>query len=192
MCSFVSWIELEGKIVYLNDDCVRNEKGRELKRHLGNHYQHDATGHAAIRWYFDLKDNEGINKERQSIYVEDYPEQIVKDIKNYKMTLIGHNIRFLTDSAFKNYLAIKNPAWKDYSAIEKSAYKDYLAIKNPAYKDYSAIENPALKSYLAIIDFALEKYLAIKDSAWKDYLAITKSTFWKLFKLKKNRIKQWQ
>jgi len=173
MCEFVSWIKLKGKILYLNDDCLRDKKGKEMKRHGDEHFQNDVQGHGAIMWYFDLKDNKGVNEESESINTKDYPEQIVEDIKNCKMSLIGYNFRFLTDSALKDYLAIKNSAEKKYLAIKSSAYKDFSTIINPTNEDHEAT------GY-------------ILNSACKDYESITMPTFWELFKLKKNRIKQWQ
>jgi len=190
MCSFVSWIEYKNNIIYLNDDCLRDKKGRELKKHLGENFQDDIKGYGAIRWYFDLKDNKGVNEESESINTKDYPEQIVEDIKNCKMTLIGYNFRFLTDSALKDYLAIKNIASKSYLAIKKSAWKDFIDIKKSVYKDYLVIKK--LKYFIDIKKSAYKDYSAIENSAYKDYLAIKNSAFWDLFKIKKNRIKQWQ
>jgi len=203
MCSFVSWIEYKNNIIYLNDDCLKEKKGRELKKHLGENYYSDVKGHEAIRWYFDMNNYQGTNKESESINPKDYPEKIVKDIKNCKMTLIGYSLRFLTDFAlkdclaiidfaYKDYEAIKNPAWKDYLTIKNSAEKKYLAIRNSAWKDYLAIRNSAWKNYLTIENFACKDYLAIEKSAYEKYLIIINPVFWKLFKIKKNRIKQWQ
>jgi len=211
MCEFISWIKLDNEIVYLNDDCLKDKKGRELRRHLGKAYKEDVKGHGAIRWYYDIEDNVGVNQECESANIKNYPKQIIEDIKNCKFKEIGFNLGFLTELALKKYqdikqpayekyLDIEQPAWKKYEDIQQPALKKYQDIKQSALKKYQDIEQPAWKKYEDIKQSAYEKYLDIEQPAWKKYQDIKKPAwkkyqdiqqpaFWDLFSVKKNRIK---
>ena len=129
MCEFVSWIEHDDQIYYLNDNCLRDKKGRELKKYLGNRYKYDVRGHGAIRYYYDIKNNTGIDKEYTGNDRDQYPKEIIEDIKNCNMQIIGFNLNLLSKSAWKKYKDIKQPAWKKYKDIEQPALKKYEDIK---------------------------------------------------------------
>jgi hypothetical protein len=167
MCEFVSWIEHEGNIYYLNDDCLRDKKGRELKKHLGKQYNEDIKGHGAIRYYYDIKDYVGINKEYTGTDLKEYPVEILNDIKRCKFKKIGFNINFLTQPAWEKYKAMKQPAREKYEAVEQQAWEKYYAVRQQAW----------------------EKYKAVIQPAWEKYEAVEQQVFWDIFKIKKNRIK---
>ena len=200
MCEFISWIKLDDEIAYLNDDCLKDKKGRKLRKYLGKAYKEDVKGHGAIRWYYDIKNNVGVNQECKSANIKNYPKQIIKDIKNCKFKEIGFNLDFLnkpalkkyqdiTQLALKKYEDIEKPARKKYQDIEQLAWKKYEDIRQPALKKYEDIEQPALKKYLDIKQPAWKKYEDTQQSALKKYQDIQQLAFWDLFSVKKNRIK---
>lgn len=135
MCKFISWIEKDNVVYYLNDNCLKDKKGRQLKKHISKEFYNDIKGHGAIRYYYDMPYNIGINKEYTGINIIQYPEEIIKDIKACKFRDIGFNVDFLAKSARKKYEAIEQSAWKKYEAIEQPALEKYEAIKQKTFWD---------------------------------------------------------
>jgi hypothetical protein len=41
MCEFVSWIEFEGEIFYLNNQKLKTKKGKELIKYLVDRFKYD-------------------------------------------------------------------------------------------------------------------------------------------------------
>jgi len=90
MCNFVSWIEHEKHVYFLDDDKLNTKSGRALIKYLGTKYREDIPGHGAIRHYYPELKNQGINKECEDFSTpKKFPKQIVSAIKKGKMSLIG-------------------------------------------------------------------------------------------------------
>lgn len=129
MCEFVSWVELDGEVLYLNDKALRDKRGRELKRYLGEKYYEDVPGHGAICWYYDIEHNQGMHRECTSVDPADYPDVIVNDIKAGNMSMVGVNEDFLLKKAVSKYIATRKRAWDKIIATRKRAWAKYYATK---------------------------------------------------------------
>ena len=157
MCEFISWVEIAGKVLFITD-----KEHEELMSKGDNRDKSERWGHGAIREYWNLKDNEGVNKECTDFSSPaNFPPAVAEAIK---MKLMDYS----------------SPRCPD-ELLETTARKKYEAIKTPAWKEYEAIDTTALKEYMAIETSALKKYMAIETTA-----------FWKLFSNVKNRVKVWR
>ena len=143
MCEFISWIEFQGKIYFLDDTKLRTEKGQKLLSQCTND---DIIGHGAIMEYFGLTRHQGIHKE--CTYFSDpknFPEEIVEAIKMGLFRNFGVCGGILMQPADKEYGKIARSAWKEYDKIERSAWEEYGKIAGSARKEYIKIERTAWK-----------------------------------------------
>ena len=191
MCEFISWIEYRGEVLYLTDEDLDTKKGKELLDYIQN--PDDIKGHGAVRYFYDIPQGQGTDREVIDLSSSDkLPKEIVKAVKECRMSAIGYSETLLNKKGLKEYEAVEQTAWKEYEAIKQTALKEYEAIKQTAWEKYIAIQQPAWKEYLAIEQPAKKEYLAIEQPALKKYLAIQQPAFWKVFKDKKNRQKAWR
>ena len=131
MCQFVSWIELEGEVFFLDDTKLNTKEGREL---LKPEYAADILGHGAIRHYYPELKHYGVDKECSNFSTPDnFPDEVVEAIK--KGLFEGFDIcpDILTPSASAEYDKIRKPAWAEYDKIRKSASAEYDKIRKPAF-----------------------------------------------------------
>ena len=184
MCEFISWIEDGKEIYFLTCNDLNTKEGRELVKELkeSKSFYDDISGHGAIRKYFNLKSNQGTNKECSDFSnPNNFPPQIIKQIKNGNMQIISQgsdtfdNVAFLllTDQALVEYKKIKDPALVEYNKIKDPALVEYNKIKDPALVEYKKIKAQALAEYKKITDPALVECNKIKEQALAEYNKIT-------------------
>ena len=122
MCEFASWVEKGRKVYFLTDNQIfGTRKGKELQEWSGN--PDDYIGHGAIRFYYGLEQDEGINKECTDFSSPDnFPPVIVKAIKDckFKNLLIPLPLGLLTALLYSDYRA--------KTALLDSDYWDLFAI----------------------------------------------------------------
>ena len=144
MCDFVSWIEKDGEVLYLNDAAINSKRGRELREHLGPQFNEDVKGHGAIRWFYEMSPETGINKECTDFTSpKNFPKEVVNDIRDGKFRLIGFCLNLLTKPAWAEYEKIKVPALAEYKKIKGPALAEYEKIKVQAWAEYEKIVGQA-------------------------------------------------
>ena len=159
MCDFISWIEFEGKNYWLTNECLLTKDGKALRKFLGPKFTEDIKGHGACAEYWNLKQN-GTHKECTDFSSPDnFPAEIVRDIKAGNLSYIGYDLGLLNDKGQAEYQKVKGPAWAEYLKVTGPAEAEYLKVKGQARAEYE-------KVYL--------------------------TSFWKIFKVKKNRAKGWK
>ena len=173
MCEFVSWIEEDNKVYYLDSKALKTKEGKSLLKYLKDTYSLcDLQGHGALRKYYpELK---GKNCECTDFSTpKNFPKEIVKSIKNMEMTSILFDntppLGLLNKKGQAEYEKIRHSAWAEYETIRHSAWAEYKKIEQPARAEYEKIWH----------------------SAWAEYEKIEQKTLWDLFKQKKYRNKKW-
>ena len=190
MCEFSSWKkmpktwnpEVTRRIFYLTKPDLDSKRGRELKKFLGPQYDNDKVGHGAIDWFYQLG-GVGINKECTNFNdPNEFPPEIVADIKAGNFYGMGLPTEILTPDARAQYEAVEKPARAQFEAVEKSAWAQYKAVEKPAgaqfeavekpawaqyyWAQYEAVEKPARAQYEVVRDTARAQYEAVRDPAW--------------------------
>ena len=185
MCEFISWKEVtdkDGKVhlFYLTANDIWNTKrGKELIKYCQN--SDDLVGHGAIDYYYQLN-GKGVSKECIDFATPDnFPKEIVKDIKRGAFRGMGIHSALLTQQAWVEYRKIRQPAWVEYGKIRRQAWVEYRKIRQPAWAKYEKIRQPAWA-----------KYEKIRQQAWVEYDKIRQDIFWDLFANPKNRTKKWR
>ena len=141
MCEFISWKEYKDEILFLTDDDLDTEKGKELVAYLGCAYWDDIPGHGAINYYFNLTPDNGLEKEITDFTdISQFPPQIVEAIKACKFKRIGLSLSLLTKPALADYEKIEQAAWVDYMKINQAAWADYEKINQAAF--WKLFSNP--------------------------------------------------
>jgi antitoxin component YwqK of YwqJK toxin-antitoxin module len=112
MCEFVSWIEKDGKVLYLTDADVYSSFGRDQLQGVRDN---DVLGHGAIRQYFDIVG--GQQHERTIFWGRDVPKEIRDAIKRGAMTRMLRESMRIDEIA--NVVTTKPPAWA-LEAIKKT------------------------------------------------------------------------
>jgi hypothetical protein len=179
MCEFVSWIEYNKRVYFLDDNNIQ-DRLEEYKKY-NKDWREDIKGHGAITWFYPELVGKGKDKECASTHPKDYPKEIVEAIKEGRLTLIGHNI---------NLLSTKGK--KEYEKIEQTAWEEYEKIKQPAWEEYHKIEQTALEEYRKIKQTAWEEYEKIIQTALEEYRKIEQPAFWKVFEDVSNRLEEWR
>jgi hypothetical protein len=206
MCEFVSWIEKDGAILFLTGNDVFNTKwGKELREHCGN--DDDLVGHGAIRYYYNLSSDTGINKECTDFTKpSNFPDEIVKAIKNGEMRGFSFPPGLLCKPLNEDYWAkLKaldedygaklKPLNEDYWAKRKALDEDYWAKRKPPDEDYWAKRKPLNEDYWAKRKPLDEDYEAKRKPLDEDYWAKRKAldeAMWDLFTGTKNRTRAWR
>ena len=168
MCEFVSWIEYEGGVYFL-DNATIADRLDEYKK-FNKEWREDLPGHGAIQWWYPELKGKGVHKECTSSSIVGYPKEVAEAIKTGRMSLVGYNIDLLNNKGIEEYRKIKQPALEEYKKIEQTAWEEYKKIKQPA----------------------LEEYEKIKQTALEEYEKIKQTAFWSVFSKKCNRLKDWR
>ena len=148
MCQFVSWIEEDKEVYYLDNNSLMTKEGKKLLKYLkDNNSLCDLQGHGALRRYYpELK---GKNKECSDFSTpNNFPKKIVKSIKNMEMTniLFGEEkpLGLLNEAGQSEYKKIQQSAWAEYEKIQQSAWAEYEKIEQSALAEYEKIEQKTL------------------------------------------------
>ena len=184
MCQIASWIKYEGQILFLTDDDLRGKRGHELRTYLDSQYEADKIGHGAIRWWYNLNEDKGADKECIDFSSPDnFPVELVEAIKN------GRRRSFFSNDML---VILKQAARAEYEKIRQAALAKYLKIQQAAEAEYLKIQQPAEAKYLNIEQAARAEYDKIEQPAEAKYEKIQQATFWRLFMVATNRIDVWK
>jgi Fe-S cluster biosynthesis and repair protein YggX len=201
MCQFISWKEYEGKNYFLINEDLETKEGKKL---LKEDVKDDLCGHGALTSYYPELVYKGTSHECSDFSSPyNFPKEIVKAIKQGKLSRIGICVEVLNVLGVKEYNKIKQPALAEYNKIEQSAWAEYNKIEQPALAEYNKIKQPALAEYNKIEQSAwaeynkikqpaLAEYNKIKQSALAEYNKIEQNTFSKIVKQKKYRKDNWK
>ena len=141
MCEFVSWIEHDGELFYLDNDKLDTKDGRALVKYLkDNNSLKDMCGHGAIRRYYPELKGRGSDREVVDFSSPDnFPPEIAKKIKQGKMSeVIFENIPLglLNDLGVKEYQKIEQQALAEYQKIEQPAFWEIFKDKKYRNKNW--------------------------------------------------------
>ena len=109
----------------------------------------------------------------------------------------------IKQSAYEEYKKVERPAHEKYEEVRQSAHEKYEEVRQPAWKEYEKVERPALEEYKKVERLAHEKYEEVRQPAWdkykkverpalEEYKKVEQSSFWDIFRDKKNRAKGWK
>ena len=202
MCEFMSWIEYQGKIYFLDDNKLNTKEGRELLQYLGDRKYEDIPGHGAILHYYPELKHKGKDKECTDFSTPDnFPSKIVEAIKKGLFVNFGACPQILTASALDLFL--RSETGKIYAELEKARAELEKAC-DEWYKTRAEWEKTLAegKKTLAELKKARAEWKKA-DAEWEkasdewyntraEWERADKSYFWQLARIKKNRIKLWQ
>ena len=138
MSEFVSWVEFNGKVLFLDNNRM---EGKEQQMKVKYPDKSERQGHAAIRYYYGIKEGDGVDKECTDFSAPtNFPPAIAKAIKTGKMTFCVNNrlYRLLTQPALADYEKIRQPAWNEYEKIRQPAFAEYEKIEQQAWAEYES------------------------------------------------------
>ena len=152
MCEFVSWVEKGVKVYFLTGKQVfGTKKGEKLREWSGS--ADDYIGHGAIRYYYGLEQDEGVNRECVNFTKpSNFPDVIARAIKSGDMSGLAIAPMLLS-----------KPAWAEYYKIRQTALAEYYKIRQTARAEYDKIEQTAFWSL-----FGVEKYRLL---AWQQKIS---------------------
>ncbi len=201
MCEFVSWEVFKNEVYFLQNSDLETKEGKEL---LKPYIVDDLCGHGAIENYYPELKGKGEHKECTDFSKpSNFPLQIVKAIKEGRLSRIGICLDVLNANGKEQYNKIKAPAleqynkikaqaWEQYNKIQAQAWEQYNKIEVQAWEQYNKIRAQALEQYNKIQAPALEQYNKIRAQAWEQYNKIKAQTFAKIIKQKKYRNDNWK
>src|SRR4030042_6604130 len=119
MCEFVSWKETREGVIFLTNKDLTPKKFGEYKKY-NKGWRRDLPGHGAITYFTGI--GEGIQRECTDFSSPDnFPPEIVKAIKEGRLSQIGYNIELLNDEGKAEYQKIDQSALAEYEKIRQSA-----------------------------------------------------------------------
>ena len=135
MCEFVSYIKKGNKVLFLTNELVfHTEKGKKLQEWCKNN--EDYTGHGAIRWYYGLEQDIGEDHECADFSTPDnFPDVIVRAIKNGKFRGIGSDSRLLSEAAWVEYEKVCGAALAEYEEVCGAARAEYEEVCDDTFWD---------------------------------------------------------
>ena len=181
MCEFISWIEKRDKVFFLTGKQVFHTRiGKEvIQKQCG---LDDYTGHGAIRLFYGLEQDEGMDKECTDFSTPDnFPAAIVRAIKKGDMRGLGTAVQLLSELA-----------WVEHERIEQSAWVEYKKIVQPALAKCERIEHSTLVEHKRIVLLAWVEYERTWRPALVEYKKTVQQVFWDLFAILENRNYAWK
>ena len=156
MCEFVSWIEHKDKVYFLTGDHVFNTpRGEMLRDWIGDKGipLDDYVGHGAIRFYYELDDKIGTQRECTDFSSPaNFPAVIVDAIKQGKMRGLAAPEQLLTESALAEYEKVEQPAWAEYEKVRQSAWAEYEKVEQSAWAEYLKVKQSAFGDLFADVN----------------------------------------
>ena len=200
MCNFLSWKEKEGeKPLFLDDDDLASEKGRELKEYLGSAYDEDKKGHGAITWWYPSS-KDWKHKECEDFSdPKNFPIEIVEKIKLGKFSQFGVCEEILNKYG-KQELARCQKADADYQKADADRQKAYADCQKAdadcqkADADCQKADADYQKAYADYQKAYADRQKAYADcqKAYADYQKAYAKIFWQIAVQKKYRVKAWK
>jgi hypothetical protein len=190
MCEFISWKKYEGKVYFLTNADLDTKEGKKL---LKPDVKNDLCGHGAIENFYPELKGKGSNEDCTNFSSpNNFPKEIVKEIKKGNLSRIGVCLDVLNDEGKKKYDEIQRPAWAKYEEIQRTAWAKYEEIQRTAWAKYVEIQRTAWAKYDEIQRTAWAKYLEIQRTAWAKYDEIERQVFGKIVSQKKYRTNAWK
>ena len=147
MCEFISWVEKGEKVYFLTTNLIESKKGKTLLKDS----QEDITGHGAIRLFFGLEQDEGVNKECVDFTDPDnFPPVIVKAIKAGEFKGVPLPAGLCVKPLYDKYQADRKTLDDKYQADSETLYDKYWADLKPLYDKYRADRKPLDDKYWAL------------------------------------------
>ena len=143
MCNFISAIKVKDEYFYLTKQDLKGKKFSEFKKENKEWYQ-DIMGHGAIEFFYPKLKGKGEHWECEDFSSpNNFPSNIVEDIKKGNFKGFGICEEILTPKALDEYNKIRQPALAEYNKIRQSALDEYNKIEQLAWDEYNKIEQPA-------------------------------------------------
>ena len=131
MCQFISWKSYKGKNYFLTDSDLETKEGKKL---LKKEVKDDLCGHGALQHYYPELEFKGISFECSDFSdPKNFPKEIVRSIKQGKLSRFGIALGILNDRGMAEYEKIEQSAWAEYEKIKQPALAEYKKIKQPAF-----------------------------------------------------------
>ena len=211
MCEFISWIEKEGTVLFLNpNDVYDTKRGKELQDYCKDN--RDLIGHGAIKWFYsittDVAERECIDFSSPNNFPPEIADAIKKglmagfDVPFPKGLLAGaaEGSRDEARAAYDEARAAYNEARDAYNEA-RAAYDEARAAYNEARAAYDKARD-AYDKARAAYNKAVAAYNKASDACDKASAAYNKASdacdkavakpFWNLFSDTKNRSKAWK
>jgi hypothetical protein len=142
MCRIISWIEVEGKNLYMDNESLRDSYARELIKETG--HNEDVEGHGFIRKYYNIPEGKGKEFEVNDFWnYGKLPEEIANKFRNNEMDEL---FKYVSNYGLINIVRYATDTYKE------KAWK--LLLKN----------NPSNFDLSYIVCYATDTY---KEKAWK-------------------------
>ena len=178
MCEFISWVEKDGVVLYLTSRDLKSSRGKALRDRIGP----DICGHGAIREFYDLAPGQGTERECTDFSTPDnFPAQIVEDIKSGAFRGIGVSHDLLTPEARAEYNKVRNAALAEYNKVCNAAWAEFDKVCNAAWAEFDKVRNAAWAEYNKVC-----------NAAWAECDKVRNRTFWALFSEADNRAEAWR
>lgn len=133
MCDFVSWLEIKNDkgndiVLYLDDDDIYHTKrGKLLQSYSG--CEADLTGHGSIRWFYELSNKRGREKECTDFSSPDnFPKKIVSAIKEGKFKKMCAGDKEVLENV--NVMLLPNARRKIHNMQYWNKYIDTIKFKS--------------------------------------------------------------
>jgi hypothetical protein len=133
MCEFVSFIEYKDDVWFLTNDCLRTKEGKALRKYLGDQFTNDIRGHGAIRRYYGIPKDKGVNEEITRFDTPNtFPPKIVEAIKDGAFSMISPlPMGILRQPLYADYYAKRQLLDADRYAKRQLLDADYYAKLKP-------------------------------------------------------------
>ncbi len=216
MCEYISWVESNGKVLFLTDKDIKiwnNAKDRPLQPDRS-----EIAGHGAIRLYYGTKNCDGINKECIDFSTPDnFPSQIVKAIKSGKMTYAPIPNGLLLDTVNAKWrtewnavYAKRQPEWDavdakwqtEWNAVNAKWRTEWNAVNAKRRTELDAVNakwrtewdtvNAKRQPELDAVNAKWQPERDAVDAKRRTELDAVYAKYWKIFKTKANRQPQWK
>lgn len=158
MCEFISWVEKGGKVYFLTGKKIfHTQKGKKLQEWSGS--SDDYSGHGAIRYYYGLEQDEGINKECTNFATPtNFPAVIAHSIKKGDMRGLGLGKLLLSKPAWAEYEKVRQQAWAECEKVQQQAFAEYKKAWQQAQAEYEKVEQPAFWDLFAFPENRVPKW----------------------------------
>ena len=206
MCEFMSWVEKGNKVYFLTDKQIHETaKGKELQEWSKS--SDDLPGHGAIRYFYGLEQEEGINKECTDFSSPtNFPARIAKAIKGGKMRGLGTARGLLTnkvDAKWRSELNAVDAKWQPeqnavyvkWRAEQDAVDAKWEAEQNAVDAKWRAELNAVNAKWRAELNAVNAKWRAERnevDAKWRSEHNAVNAKFWDLFSVLENRNPAWR
>jgi hypothetical protein len=125
MCNFISWIEHDERIYFLENKDLKGKKFAEFKKMNGNLWMDDIVGHGAIRHFYPELGNAGKNCECEDFGdPSNFPDVIQSAIRGNRMSKFG---------VFPKGLLCA-PLYAEYEKNRDALYAEYEKNRDAEYE----------------------------------------------------------